>query len=399
VTRTILTLNAGSSSLKFALFDANEERPRRLAVGELEGIGVHPHLLVKGAEGAVLADEDWVHGEGSDPHEEPMARVMRWIEQHFGEDRVCAVGHRVVHGGAEFHAPVRITPDVYVRLEALTPFAPLHQPACLGPVRAFLRQHPDLPQVACFDTGFHHGMPAVARHVALPSVYDRKGVRRYGFHGLSYEHIVDRLSEEQPEAIGKRVLVAHVGNGASLCAIRDGKSVATTMGFSVLDGMMMGTRCGHIDPGVLLYMLQEEGMDASRLETLLYHEAGLQGVSGVSSDMRALREKSADPAVRMALDLFVYRFAEQVGAMMMALGGVDILVFTAGIGEHDAAFRAAACACLFWMGVRIDEAANAGHRAVISTPESSVAVQVMPADEEATIIRHVRSVLKEGSKS
>ncbi|WP_367159960.1 acetate/propionate family kinase [Kozakia baliensis] len=397
--QTILTLNAGSSSIKFALFDAEKREPHRLLSGELEGIGERPHLRVKDTEGKVIADENWEHNQSQDPHDEPMAAVMRWLASHYGKGTVQAIGHRIVHGGPKYHQPVKVTPEIYDELAALTPFAPLHQPSCVGPIRAIMRQRPDLPQIACFDTAFHYTMPPIAHRIAVPNSYDRKGVRRYGFHGLSYEHIARRLKRERPELLGGRVLVAHVGNGASLCALRDGKSIATTMGFSVLDGMMMGTRCGHLDPGVLLYMLKEEHLSPDEVENLLYHHAGLLGVSGVSSDMRELRQQSDKPDVAMALELFSYRFAEQAGAMVMALGGLDTLIFTAGIGEHDAAFRQESCNRLAWMGIAFDEAANKAHAPIISKPESRVTVLVVPADEEASIFQHVQSVLTQGDEN
>ncbi|ATU74506.1 acetate/propionate family kinase [Komagataeibacter rhaeticus] len=399
MTRAVLALNAGSSSLKFALFaiekgDTASSPSRRIASGELEGIGSHPHFVAHDATGGVLVDETWAPVPPGTPAEQaqhgPMATLMAWVGKQLGDVDLMAVGHRVVHGGPDFIAPVRITPGVLARLAALTPFAPLHQPGSLAPVRALLAQYPDLPQVACFDTGFHHTLPAVAQAQALPGDYAARGVRRYGFHGLSYEYIATCLRARAPHLAQGRAIVAHIGSGGSLCALQAGRSVDTTMGFSVLDGLVMGTRCGHLDPGVILYMLREEGLGVAEIENILYHRSGLLGVSGLSADMRDLHAHAGtSPAVTQALDLFVYRFAQQAGGMMAALQGLDGLVFTAGIGEHDATIRAAVCARLEWAGIRIDAQANAAHREIISTPHSAVEVRVIPTDEETTIRRHV----------
>lgn len=399
MTRAVLALNAGSSSLKFALFSIEKGEgatapSHRIASGELEGIGTHPHFSAHDASGHTLVDERWAPATtgqtGDDAHHGPIATLMEWVGRQLGDVDLMAVGHRVVHGGPEFIAPVRITPDILDRLTALTPFAPLHQPGSLAPIRALLAQKPDLPQVACFDTGFHHTMPAVAQTQALPREYAARGVRRYGFHGLSYEYIASALHDCAPRLSEGRTIVAHIGSGGSLCAMRGGRSVDTTMGFSVLDGLVMGTRCGHLDPGVILYMLREEGLGAAEIENILYHRSGLLGVSGVSSDMRDLHARAAiSPEVTQALDLFTYRFAQEAGAMMAALQGLDGLVFTAGIGENDAIIRAAICARLEWAGIRLDAQANAAHRDIISTPDSAVEVRVIPTDEETTIRRHV----------
>ncbi len=398
MTRAVLALNAGSSSLKFALFaiepgETAASPSHRIASGELEGIGIHPHFVAHDASGKVLVDEKWApvaEGAGDAAHHGPMATLMEWVGKQLGGVDLMAVGHRVVHGGPEFIAPVRVTPDVLTRLAALTPFAPLHQPGSLAPIRALLAQHPDLPQVACFDTGFHHTMPPVAQAQALPRDYASRGVRRYGFHGLSYEYIASVLRARAPHLGQGRTIVAHIGSGGSLCALQAGRSIDTTMGFSVLDGLMMGTRCGHLDPGVILYMLKEEGLGAAEIENILYHRSGLLGVSGVSADMRDLHARAGiSPEVTQALDLFVYRFALQAGGMMAALHGLDGLVFTAGIGEHDAVIRAAICKRLEWAGIRLDARANAAHSEIISMPDSAVEVRVIPTDEETTIRRHV----------
>ncbi|MBB2203230.1 acetate/propionate family kinase [Gluconacetobacter tumulisoli] len=406
----VLALNAGSSSVKFALFHQDDAgqgggTARRIASGELEGITTHPHFRAVDADGHVLVERTWPapdpaaadSADGTDAHHGPVGSLIDWVTSHLGDVPLAGVGHRVVHGGPDFIQPVRITPDIVTRLEALTPFAPLHQPASLGPIRALATLRPDLAQVACFDTAFHHTMPAVATRLALPRAYGQRGVRRYGFHGLSYEYIASCLPDLAPRLAAGRTVVAHLGNGASLCALHGGRSVETTMGFSVLDGLVMGTRCGQIDPGVILYMLRAEGLDAAGIEDVLYRHSGLLGVSDASSDMRDLQERArGDAQAREALDLFAYRLVQQVGAMAAVLDGLDGLVFTAGIGEHDAAVRATACARLSWLGIRLDESANAAHAAVISTPDSAVEVRVIPTDEESMIRRHVADCLAGG---
>jgi acetate kinase len=395
----ILALNAGSSSVKFTLFhQQGTSGGQPVAHGELEGITTHPHFRATAADGTVLVDKTWpAPAGGGDPHHGPVSSLIDWVTSHLGDIPLVGVGHRVVHGGAEFTAPVRITPDVLARLDALTPFAPLHQPASLGPIRALAALRPDLPQVACFDTAFHHTMPPLATRLALPGTYDRKGVRRYGFHGLSYEYIASRLPDLSPRLAAGRTVVAHLGNGASLCGMMAGRSVETTMGFSVLDGLVMGTRCGQIDPGVILYMLRAEKLDPAGIEDVLYRQSGLLGLSGVSSDVRDLQDRaSGHDGARQALEMFTYRLVQQAGAVVAVLGGLDGLVFTAGIGEHDAALRAAACARLSWLGIRLDDAANAAHAAVISTPDSTVEVRVIPTDEESMIRRHVADCLAGG---
>ncbi|GAA4475251.1 acetate/propionate family kinase [Gluconacetobacter asukensis] len=393
----ILALNAGSSSVKFTLFHQEPgAEARRIAHGQLEGLHTHPHFRATGADGAVLVDQTWPEPapEGEDPHHGPVASLLDWVTSHLGDVPLLGVGHRVVHGGPEYAAPIRITPETLARLDALTPLAPLHQPASLGPIRALLALRPDLPQIACFDTAFHHTLPVTATRLPLPASYGAKGVRRYGFHGLSYEYIASCLPGLSPRLAAGRTIVAHLGNGASLCAMAAGRSIETTMGFSVLDGLVMGTRCGQIDPGVLLYMMRAEGLDAAGIEKVLYHQAGLMGLSGVSSDVRDLQERAAgDAAAREALEMFTYRLVQQIGGMIPVLGGLDGLVFTAGIGEHDAAIRQAACARLSWLGVRLDPAANDAHAAVISTPDSAVEVRVIPTDEESMIRRHVAASL------
>lgn len=379
----ILALNAGSSSIKFGLFEIGRQGP--IAHGEIEGIGTAPHFIARDDRGAVIGERRWP--EASVDHEALLGGLLEWVDAHLGADTLVAVGHRVVHGGRDFTGPVLLDDKVLAALDLLTPLAPLHQPHSLSPVRAIMAVRPGLPQVACFDTSFHHTLPAVATRFALPREYDVEGVRRYGFHGLSYEYIAGTLRRTVPWIASGRVIVAHLGNGASLCALRDGVSIDTTMGFTALDGLMMGTRCGTIDPGVILYMLQQKGLPAAEIETLLYQRSGLLGVSGISSDMRVLLE-SRTPEAREAVELFVFRIAREAAALAGSLGGLDGFVFTAGIGEHAAPIRAAVCKRLAWLGVALDPAANARHADRISARDAPVEVRVIPTDEEAMIVRH-----------
>nr|WP_269142552.1 acetate/propionate family kinase [Acetobacter garciniae] len=385
----ILVLNAGSSGMKFAVFAAGGAKAERLVRGEVECLGERPRLQARDPQGRVLMEREFTLTPPEEIRASAVQILMDWLDTHADIGDIRAVGHRVVHGGPDFARPVLIDDATLMRLEDLTPLAPMHQPACLAPVHALRRARPALPQVACFDTAFHRTMPAVAQMLPLPHRYGAKGIRRYGFHGLSYEHIARSLNQPDRDWPGARIVAAHIGNGASLCALHHGVSMDTTMGFSVLDGLVMGTRSGTIDPGVLLYMLNEERLTPTEVEDILYHRAGLLGVSGRSGDMRVLRAHMHDPAVRMALDLAVYRFAQQVGAMVAVLDGVDGIVFTGGIGEHDAAFRRDVCTRLAWLGVALDGAANETHRPLVSTPDSAVQVHVIAADEEASIHRHV----------
>jgi acetate kinase len=384
----ILSLNAGSSSIKFGLFEIGAQGP--IARGEIEGIDTAPHFIARDAEGAVIGERRWP--DASVDHEALLGGLLEWIDAHLDADTLVAVGHRVVHGGRDFTGPVRLDDAVLTALDRLTPLAPLHQPHSLSPVRAIMAVRPGLAQVACFDTSFHHTLPAVATRFALPRAYEAEGVRRYGFHGLSYEYIAGALRQTAPQLAAGRVIVAHLGNGASLCALKNGISIDTTMGFTALDGLMMGTRCGTIDPGVILYMLQQKQLAAAEIEALLYQRSGLLGVSGISSDMRVLLESPA-PAAREAVELFVYRIAREAAALAGSLGGLDGFVFTAGIGEHAAEIRAAVCARLAWLGVAMDPTANAARAPRISTADSRVEVRVIPTDEEAMIVRHTMETI------
>ena len=388
----ILCLNAGSSSVKFALYELGPGDALALAAkGEIEGIGTAPRFRAVDANGRVLSERRWE--DGALAHESFLAELIGWIESHRGKGRIVAAGHRVVHGGAAFTAPVLVDERVLAELGRLTPLAPLHQPHNLAAIRAVAAIRPGLPQVACFDTAFHHTAGAVAMRFALPREFEASGIRRYGFHGLSYVYIAGELKRIAPEIAQGRVIVAHLGNGASLCAMREGKSVETTMGLTALDGLVMGTRCGALDPGVLLYLLQERGFDAKGLEDLLYHRSGLLGVSGIASDMRALLA-SSDPRAAEAIDLFVFRIVRELGALAASLGGLDAAVFTAGIGEHATSIRRRICEGAAWLGIDLDPAANRAGAPRITRPQSRVSVWVIPTDEDLMIARHARRILR-----
>jgi acetate kinase len=387
----ILVLNGGSSSIKFSLFPA-ERRPARsglLCAGQFEGIGHRVHFIARDGRGTSLADE---HLADRTSHEDALAALLGWLEQRFPQHALAAAGHRVVHGGARYGEPVLIDADVTQELERLVPLAPLHQPHHLAAIAAIAKVHPALPQVACFDTAFHHSQPAVATAFALPRRLSHEGVRRYGFHGLSYEYIAGVLPDLLGPAAAGRVVVAHLGAGASMCAMRARKSVATTMGFTALDGLPMARRTGSIDPGVVLYLLQEKGMSAAAVSDLLYHECGLYGVSGISDDMATLL-KSGDPHAREAIDLFVYRIGRELGSLAAALGGLDALVFTAGIGEHAVEIRRRVCEDAAWLGIALDAAANAQGGPAITRPGSRASAWVVPTDEDLMIARHAWTIL------
>ncbi|MBR7621013.1 acetate/propionate family kinase [Phenylobacterium sp. 20VBR1] len=388
----VLTLNAGSSSLKFALYTVGGPAPRLMSRGQIEGVGTAPHLVAKGPDGAVLAERRWTDADLD--HEAFFATLLAFVDDHLGGDRLCAIGHRIVHGGADFSRPVLVDDRVLARLEVLSPLAPLHQPHNLAAVRLARSGRPGLPQVACFDTAFHHGHASVVTRFALPRTWHEQGVRRYGFHGLSYEFIADELRGLDPALAAGRVIVAHLGNGASLCAIHDGRSVDTTMGFTALDGLMMGTRCGALDPGVILY-LQQQGLTPDAVQTLLYEQSGLLGVSGLSSDMRVLLA-SLEPAAKEAVELFVYRIVREIGALAASMGGLDGLVFTAGIGENAPAIRAGVAERLGWTGLTLDGAANRAGQGLVSATQSRLKAWVIPTDEEMIIARHTMEVVESG---
>lgn len=385
----VLVLNAGSSSIKFGLFDIADAEPALLCKGLLDDHETRPRLVVKGPAGESLHETQASESDGG----HLFADVLGFIADRFSDHDLRAAGHRIVHGGPDHSGPVELTHEVHTRLQALTPLAPLHQPRCLAPVRALAALRPGLMQIGCFDTAFHHDLAPAARDFALPRRFAARGVRRYGFHGLSFEYVAGRLAEIAPELAAKPTVIAHLGNGASLCAVRAGRSVDTTMGLTPLDGLVMGTRCGSIDPGVLLYLQQHDNMSVDEVQHLLYHESGLLGVSGLSADMRALLGSEA-PAAHEAIELFISRAAQQIAAMATTLGGLACLVFTGGIGEHAAEIRSAICTRLAWLGLRIDDVANALARARIDTVDSTAAVFIVPTNEEITIARHCANVLR-----
>lgn len=384
----ILVLNAGSSSIKFSVFRLDDDALSLVLRGVLEGLYTEAAFRVKDAHGAVLHDQQWPEGQALG-HDAAMACLTAFLERHQAGLRVVAIGHRVVHGGSHYVEPVRLTPAVLDDLEQLVPLAPLHQPHNLKPIRQLMLAQPEMLQIACFDTAFHHSQPVLAYSLALPASITQHGVRRYGFHGLSYEYIASVLPQCDARAAAGRTVVLHLGNGVSLCALQAGKSVATTMGFTALDGVPMGTRCGSLDPGVILYLMDELNMDARAIEKLLYHQSGLLGVSGVSSDMRDLLE-SKEPSAAFAVELFAYRIAREIGSLAAAMGGLDALVFTAGIGEHAAPVREKICQACAWLGVAFDAAANTTRAQCISQPNSAVAAYVIPTNEEWMIARHAQ---------
>jgi acetate kinase len=389
---SILVLNAGSSSLKFSLFAAAGDTLDAVAGGQVEGLYTAPRFIAKDAAGQRLTEKRWDAAQRLG-HDGALAHLLDWLRSTRGaDDRLVAVGHRVVHGGTEFAAPVRLDAAIVERLQRFVPLAPLHQPHNLSPIRELLARAPELPQVACFDTAMHRTNPPLAQMFALPQELSDAGVRRYGFHGLSYEYIASVLPGIDADAARGRCIVLHLGNGASLCALQGRRSVASTMGFTAVDGLPMGTRCGAIDPGVVLYLIDERGMDARAIEKLIYHESGLLGVSGISGDMRVLLQ-SPEPRAQLAIDLFCYRIARELGSLAAALGGLDAIVFTAGIGEHAAAIRARVCRAAAWLGVELDEAANAAHGPRISRAGSRTRAWVIPTNEELMIARHTRDVL------
>ncbi|HUZ91516.1 MAG TPA: acetate/propionate family kinase [Methylocella sp.] len=387
MTGNILVLNAGSSSIKFSLYAATDAaiHGAPLCMGAIDGIGHAARFHVAAGKGNVLLDTNL--GEAK-THEAALSAMLQWLEQTFTAHHLRAAGHRVVHGGSRFTAPTLIDGEVIARLRELIPLAPLHQPHNIAAIEALARLHPALPQIACFDTAFHHAQPEIATRFALPRRLHDEGVRRYGFHGLSYDYIASVLPHYlSSEAAMGRIVVAHLGSGASMCAMKERKSIATTMGFTALDGLPMSRRCGALDPGVVLYLLNEKKMDANAVGDLLYNESGLLGVSGVSDDMRALLA-SKDPRAEEAIALFVYRIGRELGSLAAALGGLDALVFTAGIGEHAAEIRRRVLEDAAWLGVELDAAANAAGGPRLTHPASRAAAFVIPTDEDLMIARH-----------
>ncbi|MGA8323418.1 MAG: acetate/propionate family kinase [Xanthobacteraceae bacterium] len=394
---TVLVVNAGSSSVKFEIFEVTTSGdPHRRLKGQVDGIGTRPRLRANARDGSSLIDKSYEPSKLADVPA-AIAAAADWLRETQPFDLV-AVGHRVVHGGPDYDRPVVVDQGVLTRLEKYSSLAPLHQPNNLAPIRLLLVRRPELPQVACFDTGFHRTHSAVADHFGIPEHYYAEGVRRYGFHGLSYAYIAERLREIAPDIAKGRVIVAHLGSGASMCALADGKSVESTMGFTALDGLPMGTRPGQIDPGVLLYLMNEKGMTPDAVQNLLYRESGLKGLSGISNDMREL-ESSAAPSAALAVDYFVYRISLSAGMLAAALGGLDAFVFTAGIGENSATIRARVAEKISWLGIAFDAEANATGRPLISRPESKIQLRVVPTDEELMIAKHTLSLLSKTSSA
>jgi len=390
----IVVVNAGSSSLKFSLFMV---RARDLALdvrGQIEGLYTAPRFVAKDPSGRTLAERKWEDAKLG--HDGAVEHLRGFLRERLKADRLVGAGHRVVHGGLEYTEPVQVDAGVLKALRRFVPLAPLHQPHNLSPIAAMLERAPDLPQVACFDTAFHRTNPDVAQRFALPDELHEAGVRRYGFHGLSYEYIAAALRRVNARAARGRTIVLHLGNGSSMCAMESGRSVASTMGFTAVDGLPMGTRCGTIDPGVILYLMDERKLDARAIERLIYSESGLLGLSGISSDMRTLLE-SADPRARLAIDVYLYRVRRELGSLAAALGGLDAVVFTAGIGENAAAIRERVCRDGAWLGIDLDAAANAAGGPRISAAGSRVSAWVMPTNEELMIARHTRRLLERRS--
>jgi acetate kinase len=388
---TILVVNAGSSSVKFQVFETRgSDGLARLIKGQMDGIGTRPRLRAAAADGRVLVEEAYAPERVRDVAA-ALAAGAAWLCETQKLDP-AAVGHRVVHGGPRHDRPVLVDTGVLADLERYVSLAPLHQPNNLAPIRALLARSPHLPQVACFDTAFHRGHDALADRYAIPERFYAEGVRRYGFHGLSYEYVAGRLSQVAPKIANGRVIVAHLGSGASMCALAGGRSIASTMGFTALDGLPMGTRPGQLDPGVVLHLIAEKGMTAAQVQALLYAECGLKGLSGISNDVREL-EASADPRARFALDYFAHRVGLHAGELAAALGGPDAFVFTAGIGENSAGMRARIAEKLAWLGAVLDPAANAAGAVSIAAPDSRIGLYVVPTDEELMIARHTLALL------
>lgn len=389
----IVVLNAGSSSIKFSHFVDHGDSLELDLRGQIEGLYTRARFVAKGPDGGVRAEKTWDEG-AQLGHVEALDYLVAFLQAAVADCRLVGIGHRVVHGGLEFSHPVRVDRDVIQVLERFVPLAPLHQPHNLAPIRMLLERAPDLPQVACFDTAFHRTNPDLAQRFALPVELHDSGVRRYGFHGLSYEYIASVLPDIDAGAAKGRCVALHLGNGASMCALKDGKSVTSTMGFTAVDGLPMGTRCGAMDPGVIPYLMTQRGMDARAVERLIYSQSGLLGVSGLSSDMRTLLDSDA-PRARLAIDLYVYRIGRELGSLAAALGGLDAIVFTAGIGENAPPIRERVLEGARWLGVELSRSANAAGGPRISAEDSKLSAWVVPTNEELMIARHTRALLAE----
>ncbi|MBS1135209.1 MAG: acetate kinase [Burkholderiaceae bacterium] len=389
--RAIVVLNAGSSSVKFSVFFHNGGALELRLRGQIEALFSEPHFIAKDAAGATLSEKSWPAGTKLG-HDGALAHLFAFLRERSDGAQLVGVGHRVVHGGMEYTQPVRVDETVLTALDKFVPLAPLHQPHNLAAIRAVMQRAPDVAQVACFDTAFHRTNPEIAQMFALPYEMHKAGVRRYGFHGLSYEYIASVLPDVDTKAAQGRTVVLHLGNGASMCALQAGRSVASTMGFTAVDGLPMGTRTGNLDPGVVLYLMDERGMDARAIEKLLYQQSGLLGVSGIASDMRTLLA-STESRAKLAVDLFVYRITRELGSLAAALGGLDAIVFTAGVGENSAEIRARICKAAAWLGVDLDAASNQSGGSRISTAASRVAAWTIPTNEELMIARHTERLL------
>jgi acetate kinase len=389
----VVTLNAGSSSIKFALFAAIADRPDLVASGQIEQIDTQP-VLKYSSRGGQTAEQALNKG-ACLSHSDAIGVALNWIGEVYPDAKIAAIGHRVVHGGSQYSTPVIVDAKIFADMEKLSPLAPLHQPHNLEGISAAQVAFPGIPQVACFDTAFHRGHAFVHDAFALPLRYFHNGLRRYGFHGLSYEYISRRMRDIAADYAGGRVIVAHLGSGASMCALREGRSIASTMGFSVLDGLPMGTRCGQIDPGLILYLLTQERMSPADLSRLLYEDAGLKGISGISHDLRILEASDATSA-KDAIDYFVCRIRMEIGGLTAALDGLDALIFTGGIGENSSRVRAAAVVGMEWLGIELDAEANLRHQQIISSNRSRPRVFVLKTDEEAMIAFHTIDVAKIG---
>lgn len=387
----IAVLNAGSSSIKFSIFVIHDDNADVLVRGQIEGIYTTPRFVAKDSKGAVMAEKSWPEGTKLG-HDGALEHLFSYVRSEFADHHLLGVGHRVVHGGLDYTQPVRLNPEVLAKLERLVPLVPLHQPHNLAPIRLLLERRPELPQVACFDTSFHRTNPYISQLYALPLEYAEAGVMRYGFHGLSYEYIASVLAKFDARAASGKTLVLHLGNGASICAMENSKSVASTMGFSGVEGLPMGTRSGTLDPGVMLYLMDQRGMDAHAIEKLIYTKSGMLGISGISSDMRTLLS-SGESRAALAINLFLYRIRREIGSLVAALGGLYALVFTGGIGENAPQIRERICRDAAWLGVEIDADANAKGGPCISTADSRVSAWVIPTNEELMIARHTRRLL------
>ncbi len=387
----IAVLNAGSSSIKFSLYTVQGDNNDLLVSGQVEGINTAPHFIAKNGDGMVLSEKSWPRGSPLG-HDGALDYFFGYVRAEFSRYQLLGVGHRVVHGGLKHTRPVLLDAEILAALEQLAPLAPLHQPHNLAPIRLLLERSPDLPQVACFDTSFHRTNPRIAQFYALPLEYADEGVLSYGFHGLSYEYIASVMPNYDVRAAAGKTIVLHLGNGASLCALENGRSMASTMGFSSLEGLVMGTRCGALDPGIILYLMDTHGMDGRAIEDLLYTRSGLLGISGISSDMRTLLA-SEEPRARLAVDLFLYRIRREIGSLAAALGGIDALVFTGGIGENSAPIRERICREAAWLGMEVDHEANISGGPCLSSKDSRIKAWMIRTNEELMIVRHTRRLI------